>query len=134
MTLSAKLQFGNNDLHIYNKEYLIVECKIHATRKYDAYYPTSDARAERIELTIVAQSDADLALQEWYINQSPETGRLLFEMTDYHDNTTATRELLFEDARCYSMAEKYDINNDRRRMMILQFVAEKTTIDNVDFA
>lgn len=133
MTITAKLQFGNNDLHIYNREYLIVECKVHANRKYDAYHPISQAQTKSIELTVVAQSSLDLHLQEWYINQNPESGRLLLEMTDFDDFSSTAREILFEDAQCYSIAEKYNINDNRRRLIVLQFVANKTTIDDVDF-
>ena len=132
MTITAKLQFGNNDLHIYNQEYLVVECNIHSAREYDAFHPTSLAQDRSIQVTVVAQSSADLSLQEWYYKQTPQTGRLLLEMTDYSNNADANREILFEDAVCYWLEERYDINDNNRRLIVLKFVTEKTTIDDVD--
>ena len=133
MTLTAKLQFGNNDLQLYNSEYLLVNCHVHSSRQHNAFFPIEAPRVEWIEVTIVAEKECNLRLQEWYITQSVETGRILFEMTDVITLENDTRQILFEDAVCYSMEEKYDINDNRRRVITLRFVAQKITIDDVDF-
>lgn len=133
MTLTAKLQFGNNDLQLYHSEYLLVTYRIHTAREHNAFFPTESPHVDWIEVTIVADKTMNLKLQEWYITQNMETGRILFNMTDVTNLSDVTRQVMFDDAVCYSMSEKYDINDNRRRLTTLRFVAHNITIDDVDF-
>lgn len=133
MTFTARLQFGNNDLQLYNSEFLLVDCHMHTSRQHNAFFPIEAPRVEWIEFTVVAEKECNLRLQEWYITQNVEEGRILFEMTDIITLEDVTRQILFEDAVCYSMVEKYDINDNRRRVITLRFVAQKITIDDVTF-
>lgn len=133
MTFTARLQFGNNDLQLYNSEFLLVNCHVHTSRQHNAFFPTTSPRVEWIEVSIVADHGGNLRLQEWYVSQNVETGRILFEMTDVATLEDVTRQILFEDAVCYSMEEKYDINEIRRRQITLRIVAQNITIDDVTF-
>ena len=78
MALLAQLQFGDNAVHLYTKTYNIVDCRCHFCRTYNHSRPESDARCERIELTVVAPAMTDPLLYEWYINQGEQNCRLAF--------------------------------------------------------
>ena len=41
--------------------------------------------------------------------------------------------LFFEDAKCFSLSENYDINTSRRRTLKLAIEAETITVDDVVF-
>ena len=71
MALTARLQFGDNSTKTYPKEFLVENCRCHFSRHYDLAYPDTDARCERVELTVVAPGKDDLTLYDWYINGEP---------------------------------------------------------------
>ena len=48
-------------------------------------------------------------------------------------NDEETKEILFEDAHCLSLSEKYDIDSEERRLLTLEIVSEKIVIDAVEF-
>lgn len=133
MTILAKLQFGNNDLHLYNNEFLVVSCEVHTSRRYDAFRPISPVRTDIIQVTVMMNRSSDLALQEWYISRVAQSGRLLFEMTAHETLTDTQREILFEDAVCYGIHEIYDLEDGKSRLLTLKFNAEKTIIDDAEF-
>ena len=41
--------------------------------------------------------------------------------------------IYFEDAKCFSLSENYDINSSRRRNLTLAIEAESITVDDVLF-
>ncbi len=134
MALTARLQFGDNDARVYTEEYLVEDCQCHFTRHYNHSHPDTNPRCERVELTVVAPGKENLNLYEWYISGDVLTGRVLFDLTAAAKaDAKAYKELLFEDARCFSMAEAYNITSARRRLIKLSFVADTITVDGVKF-
>lgn len=134
MSLSAHLQFGDNQIGIYTHDYLVVDCRFHFTRHHNYYLPDSDARCNKVEVTVVAPGKEDLNLYEWYIDQTTLCGRILFDLSNQSaDGFETYKELSFEDALCFSLSEDYHIDKDRRRLLRLEFMADRMVIDNILF-
>ena len=133
MALTAVLEFGDNSIKRYSKQYLVADCRMVFNRPYNAFSPQGIARCERIELSLVAPGKEDLGLFEWYTNQSLHDGRLIITMSGGMQETPDTQTLYFENARCFSLSERYDINTSHRRVVILAIGAEKMEIDEVTF-
>jgi len=134
MALLARLQFGDNEAQRYPQEYLVTDFRCHFTRHHNQFHPDSDARCERVELTVVAPGKEDLTLQEWYITQSAMTGRVVVELTTIKASDVVTpKMLIFEDAYCFSLSEEYHINKNTRRTLKLSIIAEKIDVNDVHF-
>lgn len=136
MALSAKIQFGDNDLALYSSEYQLSACKTHFNRHHTSYYPDAEAKCQDVELTIVASNRYDLNIQEWYINKSALSGRIVFDISSVTDDahgSTPARIIEFEDAECYSIAEEYTIREKRRREYKLLVTARKFKIGDTVF-
>ena len=135
MALTARLQFGDNSTKTYPKEFLVENCRCHFSRHCDLAYPDTDARCERVELTVVAPGKDDLTLYDWYINGEPMNGRVIFDLTPSVKaiHQPAIGELSFESAYCFSIAEDYKLGSRTRRLIRLSFVADTISIDNVEF-
>ena len=129
----ASLQFGDNGARLYSREYLVSECNCHFTRCHNQFRPDGNARCDKITVRVAAPSKDDLNLFEWYADASVQSGRLVFNMTFPSEAGDTIKEIRFEDASCLSLAENYDIGASARRMLILEIVAEKVTIDSVEF-
>ena len=135
MSLSARLHFGNNQIGLYSKTYAVVECKCHFNRHHNFYHPDTNAKCDKVELTVVAPGKEDLNLYEWYIDQSSQSGKITFNLSTVSDNNAhPTKELLFEDAVCFSIAESYDIGKQRRRLLKLEIIADQIMVENVQFS
>lgn len=112
----------------------MVECKCHFKRHHNFYLPDANAICDKLTLTVVAPGKEDLNLYEWYIDKSSQSGKITFDLT-----TVAThgeqpnKEILFEDAECFSIAENYDIGTQRRRLLTLEIIAEQISVENVKF-
>lgn len=133
MALLASIQFGDNDNRRYSKEYLVSDVKCHIQRQHNQFYADSNAKCERLEVTVVAPGKEDLTFVDWYVSQSLMSGRVVIAMSnevklDASDN----KEILFEDAKCFQLKERYDIEGGRR-MMTLSIEANTMTIDHVQF-
>lgn len=134
MPLSASLQFGNNATGRYTREYLVVKCRCRFSRHHNAYHPDTDALCDSVELTVVAPGKEDLNLYEWYIDQTALSGRILFDLSSQStDGSISGRELHFEDAQCFSLSEDYHIDNTSRRLLKLEFMADRIVINKVLF-
>ena len=134
MALSASLQFGNNQIGLYSKTYDVVECKCHFKRHHNFYLPDANAICDKMELTVVAPGKEDLNLYEWYIDQTSQSGKITFELTTASDNgSQTTKEIKFEDALCFSIAENYDIGKQRRRLLTLEVIADQIMVEDVKF-
>lgn len=134
MSLSASIQFGDNYSGLYTRKYLVTECRCHFLRHHNYYLPDGDPLCDKVELTVVAPGKEDLSLYEWYIEQTTLCGRILFDLSSQStDATTLCRDLRFEDAQCFSLSENYHIDDARRRLLRLEFVADQIYIDNVLF-
>lgn len=134
MSLSASLQFGDNQVGLYTREYLVTECRCHFLRHYNYYLPDTDARCEKVEITVVAPGKEDLNLYEWYIDQTALSGRIVFDLSSQSaDGGNHYKELRFEDAQCFVLSEDYHIDKARRRLLKMEFTAARIVIDNVLF-
>ena len=134
MALFAQLQFGDNVVHRYTKAYNVVDCRCHFCRTYNHSRPETDARCERIELTVVAPDMTDPQLYEWYINQGEENCRVVFFFSATGNNGMAMkREMLLENAVCFGIEEDYSIDLHSSRLLKLQIMAEEVATDETTF-
>jgi len=134
MPLSAAIQFGDNNVKRYSRQYLITDCRLHFTRHYNHLNPDAAPLCERLEVTVVAPGKEDLNLHEWYIDRSTLSGRIVFDINS--PLTTALdqqREVYFENAQCFALAEDYQIGDNRRRLLRLSFGAEEVSIGTSSF-
>lgn len=129
----ASLQFGDNGARLYSQEYLVAECNCHLQRRYNHFRPEGSARCDKITVKVVAPGKDDLGLYEWYAGGSVQSGRLVVELALTGGPEGDVKEILFEDAHCLSLEERYDIDEPYRRMLILEIVSEKITVDSVEF-
>ena len=134
MSLTARLQFGDNVSRRYSREYLVTDFKCHVSRHHNEARPDGYPRCETMELTVVVPGKDDLNLYEWYVDHSCISGRVLVELSAPSPNQPPQwKEVLFENAFCYAMAEQYDIDARTRRSLHLSIVAEELTIDTTVF-
>ena len=133
MALMARLQFGDNMAGLYAKEFLVRDCHLHFTRHHKHFQPDTDARCETVEVVVVAPGREDLTLYEWYTEKGTQSGRLVFDLQSIAGGDSEIKFLEFEDAYCYSLAEEYHIDAQKRRCIRLSFVAESLTINETEF-
>ena len=134
MSLLKKLQIGDNAVGRYTKEYLLVDYRCHTCRGHNEFRPNSDMNCERIEVTIIAPGVDDLSIYDWFINQTTFDGRLQIELpAALHQGSTEYKEILFEEASCFSLEEHYEIGKNQRRVLKLGMIAGKVTIDGVEY-
>ena len=134
MALIASLQFGDNESKRYSSTYTVCDVKCHMQRHHNAFQPDGHTQCERVDITVVAPGKEDLTLIEWYIKRLSMSGRVVIEMSgDANISVPASKEILFEDAVCFRMAEDYHIDNNRRRLLTLSFEADTLTLDNIVF-
>ena len=130
MAFSSKLQFGDkNSDHVYN----VADCHLHFMRHYNHFRPDTDARCEKVEVVVEAPGKNDLRLQEWFINNEPQNGRVIFDIPSKTAETCSEKTVEFEGAYCYSLEEVYHINIQRRRFFRLAIVADKITVNQTEF-
>ena len=134
MALSANLQFGDNFVHRYTKEYRVVDSFTRFSRKYNHSRPETDAQCKEIELTLIAPDMTDLNLYDWYINQGEQSCRLLFYYSDIQNGENElVKEVLLENAICYGISEEYSAEHHTRRLLKLQIVAEEVSVCDLSF-
>lgn len=135
MSLTAKLQFGDNIARLYSKEYLLSDFKCHIVRRHNEVRPDDNATCDCMELVVIAPGREDLNLYEWYVSRSSQSGRILVELSsaDQKNSDSAWKEIIFENAVCFGMAEEYDIDKNRRRSLRLSLAVDEITVDTVSF-
>ena len=132
MALTAVLEFGDNSIKRYSKQYMVSDCRLLFARPFNGFSPEGAARCERVEVTVVAPGKDDLGLIEWFSTQGVQNGRLVISLTnELNDNESDSQILYFEEAKCFSLSEYYDINVSRRRLLKLAIGAETLEIDGV---
>ena len=132
MALSAVLEFGDNNIKRYSKQYLVSDSRLLFARSFNSFSPEEAARCERVEVTVIAPGKDDLGLMEWFSTQSVQSGRIVFCLTNEATiNDDDAQIIYFEDAKCFSLSEFYDINVSRRRLLKLALSAESLEIDGV---
>jgi len=134
MSLLKLLQIGNNQMQKYSHEYLLKDYKCHVCRRHNEYRAIADKYCERIELTIVAPGREDVNIHDWFISQSLQSGRILVELPpDLKKQVRIDKEVLFEDAKLFSLEEEFHFNVDKVRILKVSLVAEEITIDGIKF-
>lgn len=135
MALSAKLQFGDNELGHYSSEFMVVSCECKLVRHHNQNCPDADSKCDHVVVVVVSPGNENHELVEWYISHGCRSGRILFDVSDLGGTQSddTTMELVFEDAVCCSLSENYDIDSMRRREYTIEFFGRSTTIGNVNF-
>jgi hypothetical protein len=134
MALIAAIEFGDNDIKRYSKQYLVSDCQFAFSKKFNEFRPEGLAHCEKAEVVVVAPGKNDLTLFDWYSSGGVQSGRILISLsTESKTDTDDAQVIYFEDARCISFSERYDIDSSRRRLLHIGIKAEKMTVDNVVF-
>ena len=133
MALTAVLEFGDNDIRRYSKQFMVADCRFVFDRSYNDFCPEGDTRCERMELFVVAPGKDDLTLFEWFADQSVLDGRVTISLGATSDNSLDSQEIVFEEAVCFALSEMYDIESSMRRLLKLSILASKICIDDVCF-
>ncbi len=130
MSLLAHLYIGDNFSGNYNKEYRVTACHIKLAREHTHYAPDTDPRCDLLHVVIVAPDKDDLELQEWYIERSALSGKIVIDLSNQaakYDPIERTIE--FEEAKCVSIAEHYEIDAPYRHLFEFECMAETLKID-----
>lgn len=134
MSLFAKLYLGDNASANYTKEYKVVQCEVKVSRHHNSYTPDGNPRCDQLILSVIAPNKDDLMLFEWYIDQSTLSGKVVIDLANQSSKyDITTRTLKFEDAKCFSIAETYNISDTNRHMLKLGIMAKKLEIDETEF-
>ena len=134
MALLATLEFGDKNMGCYTISYLVSDCRFVFHRPYNSYRPEGMARCDRLELEVIAPGKNDLNLFDWYDKQGVQSGRIVISLAAEAKLTEQDAQVVyFEDAKCFSLSENYDINSSRRRNLTLAIEAETITVDDVVF-
>lgn len=133
MALTAVLEFGDNNIRRYAKQFMVADCRFVFDRSYNDFCPEGDTRCERMELFVVAPGKEDLMLFEWFANQSVLDGRVVISLGAANDSSLDSQEIVFEEAVCFALSEMYDIESSKRRLLKLSILANKICIDDVCF-
>lgn len=133
MALTAVLEFGDNNIRRYSKQFMVADCRFVFDRSYNDFCPEGDTRCERMELFVVAPGKEDLTLFEWFADQSVLDGRITISLGATNDNSLDSQEIVFEEAVCFALSEMYDIDSSMRRLLKLSILAKKICIDDVCF-
>ena len=133
-TLQTHLQFGDNGSGIYNKDYLVVECHTNISRYFNSFHPVDAPRCECISVTVVAPGKRDLELFGWFKNNASLSGRIQDILVDVAETSdTIDRSIKFENARCLSFKETYDIAKKSQRLLTITFLPEEVKVDGASF-
>lgn len=133
MSLSAYIQFGNNEIGKYSKEYMLKDVKCHFIREHDAIRPVADAYCESIEISVFVPGKDDLMLIEWFANAEMQSGRILVEESDpLKEEEQKWHQIIFDDALCFSLREDFR-QDEKRRVLYLGIMAQSLKADGVSF-
>ena len=133
MSLTAYIQFGNNDIAKYSREYMLKDIRCHFKRNHDAVRPTEDAYCESIEISVFVPGKDDLMLIEWFANAEMQSGRILVEESDpLKEEEQKWHQIIFDDALCFSLREDFK-QDEKRRVLYLGIMAQSLKADGVSF-
>lgn len=134
MPLIGHLQFGDNNFQRYTHEYLIRDIKCTIIRNHNSLHPVENPKCDNIELSIFSTGNDDFMIQDWFINNTSETGRILIGESSPSDiEEVQWKQIYFEDAYCFELKEVFNID-EVRRTLIVRFTASNIIIDNVKFS
>ena len=132
MALVAKLFFGSNDDGQYgDSSYLLTDFNCHIYRSHNDARPDGSPKCSSMTLTIVASEQGGLVFYDWYINGSSMSGKI--EISESNDSGETSKSITFDSALCYSISEDYHIDEDKPRLLRLGIMAEKLSLNGVDF-
>jgi len=117
MSLSAKLKLGDYNTGAYDRIYSVVNC----TYKLSKYKSESKERiaGTLVDMVVRVPEEKDLALYEWYTDMRSHSGCILIDFSD-PKYTDGKRKIVFDDARCYSISEDYDIHATKKGIRFLK--------------
>lgn len=134
MSLFANLYLGDNASGTYTNTYRVVQCEVKVSRHHNSYTPDDNPRCDQLILSVIAPGQNDLMLFEWYIDQTSLSGKVVVDLTNQsakYDITTRTFK--FEDAKCFSIDEIYNISDTNRHQLKLGIMVKKLEIDETEF-
>lgn len=133
MALLTKLQFGDNAIRKYSKEYTLEKIEIHFIRETDTFGPCGDTLCNSLSISVVGEAGEDNFLYQWYISGENYSGRILLESIDIEDkNGSVIKEILFDDAQCYELNEEFKLDEERRTVS-LALTTSKLSISDLEF-
>ena len=113
---------------------MVSNCRFLFNRPYNAFRPDQNAKCNRVEVDVVAPGKEDLGLFEWFASQGVRDGRILISLANEGKVVDGDAQVLyFNDAKCFTLSELYDIDASRRRILKLGITASELTIDDVVF-
>ena len=133
MALLAHLKFGDNGNERYEKDYLLLSAKCRYSREYSGTRPRSAIRGIFFTVEVVAPGSVDLDLYAWYIDDDNREGCIVMEESSSTESTSA-RTIKFENARCISINEKYDISEHSKRKLLIEFSATGASTEGLDIS
>lgn len=134
MALTATLQFGDNSVGRYFKEYLVTDFQCRVFRTHNEWRPDGNPKCDCLELSVVAPGKEDLNLFEWYAGRSPMSGRIRIELgATAHSQSAEWKEVLFENGICYALSEEYRIDEAHLRTLRLSIAVERLAVDAIHF-
>lgn len=134
MPLKAYLQFGNNEIGKYSKEYLLKEVKFRFIRNHTNYRPSDDGYCESIWIALYPPEKEDPTVFKWFISGESLDGRIIIELTDpLLENEERFTEIQFENAVCFDLQEDYEIEN-KLRVINIGLIAEETKVEDIKFS
>jgi hypothetical protein len=111
----------------------VVSCRYKVSCGYNYRLPDTEAKNNSIEITLVSPGKDDLTIYDWYIKRMLLSGKIELEFSTQTQSQEGKKTVTFENASCFSMSESYDINERSLRLIKLELVAEKTTVDAIEF-
>lgn len=134
MSLFANLYLGDNASGTYTHTYQVVQCQVKVSRHHNSYTPDGNPRCDQLILSVIAPNKDDLMLFEWYIDQTSLSGKVVIDLANQSAKYDITeRTFKFEDAKCFSMVETYDISDTNRHQLKLGIMVKKLEIDETEF-
>jgi len=83
---------------------------------------------------VVAPGKEDLNLFEWYATQGEQSGRIVISLSNTGKSDQPDEQVIyFEDGKCFTLSEYYDIDASRRRIFKLGIMAEQIKVDDITF-
>jgi len=134
MALTAVLEFGDNHIKRYSKQYMVSDCQLVYARSYNEFCPEQSARCERMEVVVVAPGKDDLSFFQWFSRRETRDGRVVINLAnDAQSMNSAPQIIYFEEAQCFSLSEVYDIDTSHRRLIRLALMPRTIdlTVENV---
>lgn len=133
MAFTAKLQFGNNDIERYDKEYLVTDVRCHFSRHHNQKHPEGKPYCEQLKMSLVAPDKYDTTIYSWFTEQGCLSGRILFDLPNNTTDESFNRSITFDDAICYSIEETYDNKANLPKILHISLCPQKTNVGNIDF-